>query len=114
MKALSALLAMLVTAQSHAAILATDEPFSYTRASQVRKGMTPEQVAGLYLQAPTIEIFFHYEEAKIQGVVWEYLDMLGNTIRIYFRCSAINVVKNICTDGKVYKTSTDYDTWINR
>lgn len=107
------LILLLIAAPGYSAILTTDQPFSYERASQVRKGMTPAQVSGLYLHEPTIKIFFRYEEAKIQGVVWEYLDMLGNTIRIYFRCSAIDAVKETCADAKVYKTSVDYDSWMD-
>ncbi len=113
MKAFAAVLLICFAAPAQAAILSTDQPFSYERAIQVSKGMTQDQVAKLYLREPTTKIFFRHDKAKIQGVVWEYLDMLGNTVRVFFRCASIEAEKNVCTDGKVYKTSTDYDTWIN-
>lgn len=49
MKTFVAILMLLIAAPSYSAILSTAQPFSYERASQVRKGMTPEQVSGLYL-----------------------------------------------------------------
>ena len=113
MKSLIAILMLFFAMQGQSAILATDQPFSYERATKVHKGMTPEQVNDFYLREPTTKIFFRYEQANIHGVVWEYLDMLGNTIRIYFRCASIDAAKNVCTGGKVYKTSTDYDTWLD-